>query len=383
MVKSVAHVYPWDIIGDPAAVQRIADLGVDAVALAASYHTVRAATPLHPGHRLIDARHAALYLPVREEVWGGRRLTPAEPSWVDGPDSYGQARDALKAAGLPVYAWTVLTHASRLGDLAPDLVVRNAFGDRYPYALCTAQPEVVEYARTLVREVVTQGRPDGVVLEACGPLGFFHGGHHEKTEGGDWGKVRQALLSLCFCDACTALHAEAGIDVDTLRARVRTAVDAGEPESVEAALGGELAARLAAVRTGVVARLRALLVGEIRELAPEARVIVHANADPWATGPFATAAPELGVEVDAVVAMCWPGPEASIPGIEALRKLAPQTRIAGYVLALPPKPIDASAMRAELAALSAAGVEEFHLYHAGLASGARLAVLKEAIGSLE
>ncbi|GAA2798371.1 hypothetical protein GCM10010452_28390 [Crossiella cryophila] len=382
MVKSVAHVYPWDIIGDPGAVQRIADLGVDAVALAASYHTVRAATPLHPEHRLVDARHAALYLPVRPEVWAGRRLTPAEPSWVDGPDSYGQARDALKAAGLPVYAWTVLTHSSRLGDLAPDLVVRNAFGDRYPYALCTTQPEVVEYALTLVREIVTQGQPDGVVLEACGPLGFFHGGHHEKTEGGDWGKVRQALLSLCFCGACSAGYTEAGIAVDALRARVRAAVDAGEPDSVDSALGAELAAQVAAVRTSAVARLRALLVGEIRELAPGIRVIVHANADQWATGPFATAAPELGVEVDAIVAMCWPGPEASIPGIEALRKLAPQTRIAGYVLALPPKPVDSSAMRAELTALSAAGVEEFHLYHAGLASGARLAMIRSALDSL-
>ncbi|WHT21458.1 hypothetical protein N8J89_10495 [Crossiella sp. CA-258035] len=381
-MKSVAHVYPWDIIGDPGAVQRILDLGVDAVALAASYHTVRAATPLHPEHRLVDARHAALYVPVREQAWGGRRLTPAEPSWVDGPDSYGQARDALKAAGLPVYAWTVLTHSSRLGDLAPEVVVRNAFGDRYPYALCTAQPEVVEYALTLVREIVEQGQPDGVVLEACGPLGFFHGGHHEKTEGGDWGKVRQALLSICFCTACAARCTEAGIEVDTLRAQVRNAVDAGEPDSVESALGAELASALAAVRTSVVAQLRALLVGEVRELAPQARVIVHASADPWATGPFATAAPELGVEVDAVVAMCWPGPEASIPGIEALRKLAPGTRIAGYVLALPPKPIEAAAMRAELAALAAAGVQEFHLYHAGLASGARLAVVREALDSL-
>ncbi|MBP2473572.1 hypothetical protein JOF53_002444 [Crossiella equi] len=381
-MKSVAHVYPWDIIGDPAAAARIAGLGVDAVALAASYHTVRAATPLHPEHRLVDARHAALYVPVREQAWSGRRLVPAAPSWVDGPDSYGAARDALKAAGLPVYAWTVLTHSSRLGDLAPDLVVRNAFGDSYPYALCTTQPEVVEYALTLVREVVGQGRPDGVVLEACGPLGFFHGGHHEKTEGGDWGKVRQALLSICFCRACEDRYTAAGVDVDDARGAVTRAVDAGEPDSVEAALGQDLADALAAVRTGVVAELRALLVNEVRTLAPGARVILHANADRWGTGPFATAAPELGVEVDALVAMCWPGPEASIPGIEALRKLAPGTRIAGYVLALPPKPVDSSALRAELSALASAGVEEFHLYHAGLASGARLDMVREALGSL-
>ncbi|MET8761677.1 hypothetical protein [Lentzea sp. NPDC004782] len=373
-MKSVVHAYPWDLIGDPEAVARYRDLGVDAIALAASYHTVRAATPLHPRHRLVDARHAAFYLPVRPERFG--RLVPAEPSWTDGPNSFGEAADLVRAAGLPVYAWTVLTHNSRLGDLHPDVTVVNAFGDRYPYALCTAQPDVVEYTSVLVSEVLELGAPDGIVLEAAGPLGFVHGGHHEKTDGTDWNPVQQKLLSLCFCSSCAALYA----DSDALRDAVRAGVDGGA-SSVEEALGA-LVDDVQAVRTGVVRSLRSRLVSEIRAAASDVRVGLHATADPWGTGPFATVAGGLGVDVDVLTTMCWPGPEVAVPGIEALRAAAPGTRIAAYVLGLPPKPADGAALSKEWLAYLDAGVEEFHVYHGGLASAARLEALREAVAAV-
>ncbi|WP_313888134.1 hypothetical protein [Lentzea alba] len=377
-MKSVVHAYPWDLIGDPEAVARYQGLGVDAIALAASYHTVRAATPLHPRHRLVDARHAAFYLPVREANFG--RLVPAEPSWMDGSNSFGEAADLVRAAGLPVYAWTVLTHNSRLGDLHPDVTVVNAFGDRYPYALCTSQPDVVEYTSVLVSEVLELGAPDGIILEACGPLGFFHGGHHEKTDGTDWNPVQQKLLSLCFCSSCTALYA----DPDALREAVRAGVDRGAPResrSVEEALGA-LAEDVQAVRTGIVRSLRQRLVGEIRAAAPSVRIGMHVTADPWGTGPFATVAGGLDADVDVLTTMCWPGPDVAVPGIEALRAAAPDTRIAAYVLGLPPKPADGAALAKEWLAYLDAGVEEFHLYHGGLASAARLEALREAVAAV-
>ncbi|WP_447006467.1 hypothetical protein ACRAKI_08310 [Saccharothrix isguenensis] len=376
MVSTVAHLYPWDVVGDPSAVDRVASLGVDAVALAASYHTVRAATPFHPERRMVDARHAALYLPVREEAWRGKRLAPARPSWVDGDNSYGEASDALRAAGLPVYAWTVLTHSSRLGEANPDVVVRNAFGDLYPYALCPSNDDVVEYARTLVSEVLELGRPDGIVLEACGPLGFFHGGHHEKTDGADWSAVQQKLLSLCFCTACADLHT----DLDGLRAVVRAAIDNGA-SSVEEALG-DRADQVRAVRTGVSRSLRRELVGLIRSTSPSTRIAAHATADPWGTGPFATVAGGVDADVDVLTLTCWPGVDASLPAIRALRAEA-DVRTAAYVLALPPKPADGDELLKEWLAYAEAGVREFHLYHAGLASAQRMDALRHAVAGIK
>ncbi|WP_329374330.1 hypothetical protein [Streptomyces sp. NBC_01483] len=47
MVTATAYLYPWDVVGDPAAAERVAALGVDSAALAAAYHSVRTATPFH------------------------------------------------------------------------------------------------------------------------------------------------------------------------------------------------------------------------------------------------------------------------------------------------------------------------------------------------
>lgn len=377
-MKTLAHVYPWDIVGDAAAPARLRDLGVDGIALAACYHSVRAATPLHPAHRLVDARHAALYTALRPSAWDGCRLAPAAPSWMSGCDSFGEAACALRDVGLPVHAWIVLTHASRLGDLAPDVCVRNAFGDRYAYALCPAQPEVIDYGRVLVREIVECARPDGVVLEACGALGFAHAGHHEKTEGAGWSVAQQQLLSLCFCAACMSRYADAGLDTIELGRRVRMGVDAAVG-SIEEALG-DMATSVALVRTSLARRLRQQVVAAVRATDARVRITLHASADPWATGAFATIAGELGAAVDVLVVNGWAGAQASQPAIAAVRAVAgPDARLASYVLVLPPWPAAAATLAAELAGFARAGIDECHFYHAGLASAARLHAMRQAI----
>ncbi|MEU7899359.1 hypothetical protein AB0B45_41735 [Nonomuraea sp. NPDC049152] len=367
---NIAYVYPWDIVGDPAAPARIAALGVDEVALAASYHSTRAATPFHPAHRVLDVPYSAFYLPVRQAAWG--RLVPPNPTWAP-PDSFLQARDALRAVGLPVHAWTVLTHSSHLGATHPDLVVRNAFGDPYPYALCPSHEDVGEYCERLVREIVSVGAPDGIILEACGPMGFGHQSVHEKTGGADWTSVHAALLSLCFCTACVPGHA----DADQLRALVRTAID-GRPESVEEALP-EFAEGVRERRTGLAASLRARLVDAVRELSPDLPIRTHANPDPWAAGPFATL--HAGdPSFDGLVAMCWGTQEEATANLERLSAdLAEGQRLGAYALFLPPKPTDAGELAASFSAYAKAGADELHLYHVGLASAARLAALTEAI----
>ena len=73
MPYALVHAYPWDLADDPAAAQRAGDLGVDAVAVAASYHATRAAGPLRASRPLVDAAHAACYVPVRPSAWAGRR----------------------------------------------------------------------------------------------------------------------------------------------------------------------------------------------------------------------------------------------------------------------------------------------------------------------
>jgi len=369
-VNSLGYAYPWDFDGDEEAAHRAASLGLDGVAIAAAYHTVRAATPLHPRHRLVRAEHAACYVPVREEAWKGRALRPAVPSWTsgsDGGDSFGHARDALRAAGLTVHAWTVLTHNSRLGAAHPGLTVRNAFGERYPYALCPAADEVAEYAALLVREVALLGAPDGLVVEACGPLGVTHGGHHDKTDLSGWTEHDRKLLSLCFCTACESRLRAAGLDPDHVSARVRAALTPGGSTSVDEALGADVAAAVGETRAGLTRELRVRVASAVREVEPGLRLTFHASADPWATGPFATVSGGLAVPADAVVGNCWQPGEPGERELAALRTAAgPDTRLGAYLLADGTWG-DAEAVRERLGRYRAVGMDELHLYHLGLA----------------
>ncbi|MEV4109257.1 hypothetical protein [Nonomuraea sp. NPDC049695] len=380
---NVAYVYPWDIVGDPSAPDRLAGLGVEAVALAASYHSTRAATPYHPSHRVLDVPYPAFYLPIRPSSWS--RLVPAAPTWTS-EDAYLQARDALKAAGLQVHAWTVLTHNSHLGAANPDLVVRNAFGDPYPYALCPAHEDVLDYCERLVQEILTVGEPDGLILEACGPMGFGHQSVHEKTSGADWTPVDADLLSLCFCTACADRYPE------TTRDTVRAAIDrhpapttstgatvtGAQPLTIDEALG-RLTDEVRAIRVELSASLRHRLITIARRTAPNVPITLHANPDPWAAGAFA-ALPSGEPGADALVANCWGDPATDAARLAHLKDLStPGQRIGAYVLTLPPRPADATVLADQLSTYAKAGATEFHLYHAGLASPQRLAALSEAL----
>ncbi|MET7329839.1 hypothetical protein [Nonomuraea sp. NPDC005650] len=408
---NVAYVYPWDIVGDPAAPDRLAGLGVEAVALAASYHSTRAATPYHPSHRVLDVPYPAFYLPIRPASWS--RLVPAAPTWTP-EDAYLQARDALKAVGLQVHAWTVLTHNSYLGTANPDLVVRNAFGDPYPYAICPAHEDVLEYCEHLVEEILAVGEPDGLILEACGPMGFGHQSVHEKTSGADWTPADSDLLSLCFCTACADRYPA------TTRDRVRAAIDRTHPTdsyratparittpatthsatsisaahtsaspadgtatgapplTIEDALG-ELTDEVRDVRRGLSDSLRRRLIAVARRTAPGTPITLHANPNPWAAGAFAPL-PSGEPGADVLVANCWGDPATDATRLAQLKDLStPGQRIGAYVLTLPPRPADPAVLVDQLRTYAKAGATEFHLYHAGLASPQRLAAITEAL----
>ncbi|MET7282263.1 hypothetical protein ABZS29_28805 [Kribbella sp. NPDC005582] len=351
--------YTWDLVGDPEAAARIAGLGADTVTLQAAYHSVRGVTPWHPAHRVVHAEYAAAYFRLRDDRWTG--LRPLAPSWgVDNPDRFGTAAAALTAAGLSVEAWLVLTHSSALGAAHPELTVRNAYGERYPYALCPSHQAVRDYALTLVSEICAQYDVGALMLEACGWLGFDHGSHHEKTEGAELSVTARRLLSLCFCEACrTAL----GPDADRLAREVRTAVDAE--------LQGLPAPR---VEAPALLDHRATVIGELvresKSLAGDRQVLLMATDDPWVTGPdvgidFSTVAP------DAFVLKCWGDPAAAA---RQLKAAAARTTV--------PLIANVTALDTQwdgITELLEAGAGGVRYYHAGLASKARLDRIRTAI----
>ncbi|MCF4137743.1 hypothetical protein L1856_14970 [Streptomyces sp. Tue 6430] len=388
-MKASAFVYPWDVNGDPAAPDRIAALGVRQVTLAAAYHSTRALTPRHPRHRIVTAEHAAVLYPA-DSRWHGRALRPYPAGdWAPG-DAYGEAAAALARAGLEVHSWVVLAHNSRLGAEHPRTSVVNAYGDRYPWAPCIAQPATRAYLVDLAAEAAVRPGAAGTELESLGWYGLQHLHAHDKTGGVGLGEAGQYLMSLCFCPVCRAGYDDLGLDADELAAAVRTALEpvwqelpdgGGGWAAVEKLLGTEPATATRAWRDATARSLQEEAVAAVRAAAPEGfQVLLHADPVSHHVGanPGVDPAHILSV-ADGVVVPCTGGAALLGPFAEQRRERAVIAANLTVVSGMGGSP---GTLAADAARARELGATELRLYHAGLASDADLDAVRAGLGAL-
>lgn len=390
-MRASAFLYPWDVVGDPDAAARVADLGVQQVTLAAAYHSTRALTPRHPARRIVTAEHAAVLYPPDGARWEGRALRPYPQSWVASDDPFAEAAEALAGAGLEVHSWVVLAHNSRLGAEHPETSVVNAYGDRYPWAPCVARPAVRAYLVDLAAEAAVRGGAHGTELESCGWYGFAHLHAHDKIAGVGLGDAAQFLMSLCFCPDCRAGYAGQGLDAEEVGRAVRRALEpvwagAGAPEGgwgeVERLLGADLAAATLRWRTEVARGLQESVIAAVREAAdPGFQVLLHADPAPYRTGA------NVGVDAEHILSVA-DGVVLPCTGGDAAREavLGPFTGGAGVLAANltavrgmggSPETLERDAAHAV-----SLGANQLRLYHAGLASDPDLAAVASALSRL-
>jgi hypothetical protein len=385
-VRASAFVYPWDVLGDPDAPERLAALGVRQVTLASAYHSTRAVTPRHPEHRVVTAEHAAVYYPADPSRWAGRALRPYAQRWLAEEDPYGEAAAQLAAAGLAVHSWVVLAHNSRLGAEHPGSVVRNAYGDPYPWAPCVARPEVREYLVELAAEAAVRPGAAGTELESCGWYGFAHLHAHDKTGGVPLDGAAQYLMSLCFCDVCAPAYGDAGVATAVRKAlepvwRGEAVPHAGEWAGIVALLGEDLAELTLDHRRRVARDLQRSAVAAVRAAAgPSFRVLLHADPAPHRTGAnTGVDAPWLldasGGGADGLVLPC-------AGGLGALRDAPRGAFTAANFTIVSGMGGSPSTLAADARAARALGAAELRLYHAGLASDADLAETARQLAEL-
>ncbi|MEU9535317.1 hypothetical protein AB0D00_23770 [Streptomyces sp. NPDC048213] len=411
-MRTSAFLYPWDVVGDPDAPARIADLGVQQVTLAAAYHSTRALTPRHPARRIVTAEHAAVLYPPDAGRWAGRALRPYPQAWIASDDPFAEAADALAGAGLDVHSWVVLAHNSRLGAEHPDTSVVNAYGDRYPWAPCVARPEVRAYLVDLAAEAAVRDGARGTELESCGWYGFAHLHAHDKVAGVGLGDAAQYLMSLCFCAVCRAGYAGQGLDPEELGAAVRLALEpvwAG-PGSADTgweavgkllgrvrevpsgprrpartpALGADLAEATLRWRTEVARSLQEAVTGAVRAAAaPGFQVLLHADPAPYRCGANAGVDPDHILSVaDGVVLPCT--------GADAVREavLGPfagrgsDAVVAANLTVVRGMGGSPDTLERDAAHAASLGANQLRLYHAGLASDPDLATVAGALSRL-
>jgi hypothetical protein len=369
------NLYPWDVAGDPECADRIADLGADRVTLAAAYHTVRALTPRHPRHKVVTAAHSAVYYRPDRAHWDDSLLRPAEAAWA--PGSFTEGARALRAAGLKVYAWAILAHNQRLGTMHSEHAVVNAFGDPYAWALCINSPDVRRYCALLASEVAAQPDIDGIELESCGWYGFDHLHAHDKTGGITFDAATKFLLNLCFCAACAATYAAAGLD--SLRDAVRAALAQlflGAAES--ASLPRDLLEAVSALRVQAASRFQAEVIAAVRQARPNLPILLHTSPDPNAVGANPAAVPDG--TFGAVLQCGGARSDAALLGVsayaDALEKAGIAQPLAATINVVGGMGCDRAGLASWTEQVRAAGADELRLYHAGIASAEDLAAIR-------
>ncbi|WP_328783627.1 hypothetical protein OHT68_36200 [Streptomyces canus] len=386
-MKASTFVYPWDVNGDPEAAARIAGLGVQQATLAAAYHSTRALTPRHPRHRIVTAEHASVLYPT-DARWEGRELRPyAAGDWAPG-DAFGEAAAQLSEAGLEVHTWVVLAHNSRLGAEHPDTSVVNAYGDRYPWAPCIAQPATRAYLTDLAVEAALRPGAAGTELESLGWYGLQHLHAHDKTGGVPLGDAGMYLMALCFCGTCREGYGEQGLDADSLAAAVRAALEPlwqGAPDDggwagVEKLLGAGTAAATRAWRDETARTLQETAVRAVRAAAPEGfQILLHADPVTYHVGANPGVDPEHILSVaDGVVVPCAGGPDLLTPFARAREDavIAANFPVVSQMGGSP------GTLAADVARARELGATEIRLYHAGLASDGDLDAIREALAGL-
>lgn len=364
-MKRGIFLYPWDLRDEGAHVvaSRLLDAGISSVAMATAYHAGKFLRPHGRIGRVHYPEDGTIYFRPDPTLYG--RLAPKVAALAEDFD----ALSALAAAApdLARSGWTVGLHNSRLGRLHPDLVCRTAFGDPIFSALCPARPDVQDFLVALSSDQARHCGVGEICIEAPGYQAYRHNDHHE-FELIELKPRAESLVGLCFCSACRAGAAAAGIDAEELAAAARRELDAFFAEGVvqptdliEDPDWQPFLAWRNGVVEGLVSRVRAALPETVGlAVIPTVRTPLHLA---WREGAdlagLARVADRLAVPV------YRRGPEATAEEIAEARRRAGAGAVLSFILR-PSWPTletaDALAVAVEAARSAAAHSVEFYNY---------------------
>jgi hypothetical protein len=265
MTDLTVFAFPTDMMdeGVEVALDRIGAAGMHGISLAALYHDGRDLLPHNPRIRLKFQEDGAALFDFDPDRFSG-----IQPIRSAGDAPFDRVRDAARARGLSVTAWTVFLHNTSLGRRNTDAVTRNVFGDPQLTSLCPAHPEAITYSIAIAAAIADSG-VDAVNAEGLHYLPLEHGYHHERYFL-KIGPVDRLLLGVCFCAHCCSAAARRGVDVPTLLPAVRARLErvfatgasfdptSDSPDHIATLWDGELSAYLASREVIVTELARAV-----------------------------------------------------------------------------------------------------------------------------
>ena len=375
--------YPWDLHeeGAEAALRRIReDAGMNAVSLAAAYHSFEMLRPHLPKNNLLQIPRAAVYFQPDAALYRDTRMRPVVSPLMDRANWYAEAVEAAGRVGIDLVAWTVFLHTSSLAGQYPECAEVACTGDVRTHHLCPANPDVRVYACALAKDLVQNYGIAALECEALNFGGFGHTHYHVK-HGVELGEGGRFLFSLCFCPSCRAAARAEGVDADALaemcHGRIGKALAAGQRISESS---GELVQSMTGLSQYLKIRQRMVtsLFEEVKAAAgvPTRFILMGAphisGADRRAIAGLADCVEILSYAADAgrtrqaVEALLpdLPGPDRLMVGLQAY----------------PPASPDGDVLRANVRGAAALGVHRFSFYNYGIMPLPNLVWVKKAIG---
>jgi hypothetical protein len=107
----------------------------------------------------------------------------------------------------------------------PDLTLESPYGDSLASGLCPSQPEVQEFLRGLLTDLLERASFERIELET---FDYFYGtgfGWDYDKYHVDLGTLGEFLFGLYFCEECRNRPADRGIDIERARASARAGID--------------------------------------------------------------------------------------------------------------------------------------------------------------
>jgi hypothetical protein len=386
--------YPWDIQDqglETLAADLVGRAGLNTVSMATSYHAGRFLQPRSPQQKAYFPEDGTIYFRPDETLWQGKEIQPlVAQNLIERGDMLEALTKARATTGLKVSCWTVCLHNTRLGTLHPDHVTRNAFGNANYYNLCPSSPAARDYVVTLVRDITVNYKPDMLELESPNFMGYAHEHHHEK-DGVGLNAEDDFLLSLCFCDHCTARAQKAGVPVEAARKTVARFIaetcERAVPEKQftafpEAGIDAfraypELHAFLAWRMEPVTS-----LIGEIKAAAdPATRIVLIDLKDAWLGGVDLDA---VGKLCDGAILCCYDmTPEAVGEVIRTGRAILGPDKFLGLGLRVFYPEVDGpDILTARVKNAVEAGVDGVNFYNYGLIPAKRLDWVGETVAAI-
>jgi hypothetical protein len=380
--------YVWDFLDDGVdEVLRFlkTEIGLDAISLATSYHTVEHLRPHTRGRRFFNSYEAAVYFKPDLSLYEETHLKPNVSPLASGAvNPLKLISNKCKEHELKLISWTVCLHNSHLGRKYPDCTERNAFGESYPPYLCPSNLAVRNYIKALLKDLSRNYDFMGLELESLsfGGFGHFHG--HEKI-GFELNNVTVFLLSLCFCQSCQQRAKDMNIDTNSLRQKVKKLLadvfSSGEPLKVKFE---ELLADKAPELQSYLEMRQDSISSLIREVKAEVETPIFAidMGDPKVSGLNLK---EISNVADRVEILCYSASEQAVS--DSISKVkgtisTAENLTTGFSCYYPASPDQATLQRNVKKAFGL-GATGFSFYNYGIMPKPNLTWVKEAIKSLK